>query len=41
MGMLHVFTQPLRLEQDVTQDQVLSEVQLFWIENFPSPRMVA
>ena len=31
----------LRHEQDVTQGQFLSRVQLVWIQSFPSPRLVA
>ena len=37
----YVITQSLRHEQDVTQGQFLSGVQLPWIPSFPSPRLVA
>ena len=37
---LYLFTQPLHYEQDVTQSQILSRVQLVWIPSFLSPRSV-
>ena len=40
-ALFYVFTQTFHSEQDVTQGQFLSEVQLIWIQRFPSPRLVA
>ena len=37
----YVFTKLLCHEQNATQGQFLSEVQLVWIQVFPSPRLVA
>ena len=37
---IYVLTQPLHHEQDVTQGQFLSRVQLVGIQSFPSPRPV-
>ena len=38
---LTVFTETLCHEQDVVQGQFLNGVQLVWIQNFPSPILIA
>ena len=37
-----VFNKPLRLKQNVAQDQLVKRrVKLIWIQSFPSPRLIA
>ena len=36
----YLFIQPLCYKENVTQGQFLSDVQMVWIQYFPSPRLV-
>ena len=38
---IHVFTQPLRIEQNTTQGQLSSVVKRDWIQSLPTPSLVA
>ena len=37
---LHLFTQPFHHEHDATESHILYDVQLKWIQSFPSPMLV-